>query len=635
MEYQICCEVCNDLFTPDKRRKNRCAKNHFKNCPICLNDFKITANMKSSAMFCSTKCRGVSQKKKRNCVICNKEFYKVSKTCSLKCEQELRNKSFSESAEERVCELCETMFIPTSATQKYCTNIHQKECLECGNKFDFSDPLSKRKYCSSDCASKIINGKVAQEKRKQTSLKKYGVENPQSTEELKKKIVQANIDKYGVEHPMMLDEFKEKTIKTNLEKYGFKYAIQDPEIRKRANATNLEKYGSENPFGSDLIKKKVMDTVLEKYGVEYPNQSDIVKNKRIKTNLERYGYENVMMNPIYVAKMEETFAKNIKSGKVKHHKVSILNKNFAQLIKDSCNSIDTVDFESPFGAGFQADLGINEDKILIDINPTISHNSYRSFACVKSNCEKGQCDKHIPQAQDYHQKRALEAQKNNLSLIQVYDWDTEEAILKMINMKTSKNAIKLSARNLVCKIINQETANIFLHNFHIQGVAKGQSYCYGLYSDDLLMAVATFGKSRFNNNYEYEFIRYAVRGNYIVHGASGKLFQSFLKDIQPNSVISYVDFNHTTKQHTFLNTLGFFEINPNPPTLVHYNLKTKQKYVNSSVIKIGADRLLNIDFGENFDRTKLNNSQIMLDNGFLPVYTAGNRIFVYKPSVIV
>lgn len=629
MEYQALCEICGDDFIPDGRRKSRCKKTHFKSCGFCEKDFEIKGNMKPSAMFCSAKCRGQANRKTKICVICEKEFHKDSKTCSQECEYKLRAQTYSETVEDKDCELCENKFKPVNVSQKYCSNIHQKECLECGSSFEFSDPLSRRKYCSSDCASKIINGEEAQEKRKKTSLNNYGVENPQSTDELKKKIVESNLEKYGVEHPMMLDEFKEKTMKTNLEKYGFQYAIQDPEIRKRAKATNLEKYGAENPFGSDVIKKKIMETVMKKYGVEYPNQSDIVKDKRSKTNLERYGFENVMMNPIFVAKMEETFAKNLKSGKVQHSKVSILNKNFAQLIKDSCENINNIDFELPFGSGFQADLGINNESLLVDINPTISHNNYRSFGCVRSNCEKGNCDKHNPISQDYHYKRAIEAQKNSISLIQVYDWDTEDSILKMINMKTGKNVIKLSARSLTCKRVDQETANIFLYNYHIQGVAKSQSYCYGLYQNDLLMAVATFGKSRFNNKYEYEFIRYAVRGNYIIHGASGKLFKSFLKEVMPSSVVSYVDFNHTTKKHLFLNTLGFSEIKSSGPTLIHYDLKTRKKYLNSSVVKVGADRLLNIDFGKDFDRSQLNNKEIMLDNGFLPVYTAGNRIFTY------
>lgn len=336
-----------------------------------------------------------------------------------------------------------------------------------------------------------------------------------------------------------------------------------------------------------------------------------------------------MMNPIFIAKAQETFANNLKEGKnTKSRKVSILNKNFAQLIKDTCENVYNIDYEHTFG-NFQSDLGVNDGNLLIDINPTISHNINKSFGCVITNCQEIDCSKHKKPTKYYHYQRAMAAQKNNISLIQVYDWDTEDSIIKMINMKTSKNVIKLSARTLVCKRIDQETANIFLHSFHIQGVAKKQLYCYGLYQGGQLLAVATFGNSRFDKNYEYEFIRYAVRDNYIIHGASGKLFQSFLKEADPNSVISYVDFNHTTKKNIFLNSLGFSEMKSNGPVLVHYNLKTKKKYSNSSVVKIGADRLLGLDFGDNFDRSQLNNREVMLDNGFLPIYTSGNRIFTY------
>lgn len=159
---------------------------------FCEKDFEIKGNMKPSASFCSTKCRGQANRKMKTCVVCEKEFHKTSKTCSQDCEYKLRNQTYSETVNNRICELCNESFKPTNTSQKYCENSHQRDCLECGTSFDFSDPLSRRKYCSSDCASKIINGKEAQEKRKKTSLINYGVENPQSTDELKNKIIKAN-----------------------------------------------------------------------------------------------------------------------------------------------------------------------------------------------------------------------------------------------------------------------------------------------------------------------------------------------------------------------------------------------------------------------------------------------------------
>lgn len=627
-EYQVECEICGDAFTPNGKRKKRCAKTHMKKCQNknCDKDFEITPNVKPSKMFCSHKCRGEASKAIRECVVCGKEFKKASKTCSRECETKLAVKTYSEKSNTKKCALCEEDFTPRSGTQKYCTNVHYRNCLLCGDQFSFTDPLSKKKYCNSKCTSKIINGKEAQEKRKATSLKNYGTEFPQRTDELKNKIKQANLDKYGVEHAMMLDDFKDKVKSNNKEKYGVEHTLQVPEIRERIAKTNLEKYGHKNPWGSSIIQEKIKEIFLEKYGHEWANQSEEIKTKRTLTNIEKYGVPNVMMLSENVVKAQETFSNSVNKGNVKHRKISLLNQKLAETLEKKCSSIDDIKFEVGFGK-FQADLGIN-NRILIDLNPTISHNSLKSFGCVIGSCDND-CEKHRKITKDYHYKRAIEAKRSGVSLIQCFEWDDEDSIVKRINAKLDKNVIKVSARKLRIEKIAQNMANEFLQEFHIQGGAKKQSFCYGLFNtDDDLLAVATFGESRFNKKYEFEFIRYAVKNNYIIHGASGKLFKKFIEDSNASSVISYVDFNHTTG-NTFLPTLGFEEIKETGPALVYHRIKDNKKFSNTSVLSIGADRLLGTNYGSQKD-SGLNNSEIMILEGFLPVYTAGNRVFIWK-----
>lgn len=628
-EYQAVCEICGDAFIPNGRRKKRCAKTHMKQCENqnCNNEFEITANMKITKAFCSHKCRGEASKVSRICVVCGKEFYKVSKTCSRECETKLAVNTYSKKTDAKECMLCGEEFAPRSPTQKYCSNAHYRDCQMCGKKFSFTDPLSKKKYCSSSCASKIINGKEAQERRRATSLVNFGTEFPQQTEELKNKIKQANLDKYGVEHAMMLDEFQDKVKKNNKKKYGVEHILQIPEIRERIAKTNLEKYGHENPWGSSIIQDKINQTFLNNYGYEWANQSDVVKDRRSVSNLEKYGVENVMMLPETVMKAQETFSNSVNNGKVKHRKISQLNQKFATMLKENVNTIDGIKFEIGFGS-FQADFGINDKAVLIDLNPTISHNTFKSFSCVIGGCS-AECDKHKAIRRDYHYKRALEAKKNNISLMQFFEWDNDDKIIKMLNAKLDKNFVKLSARKLTVEKIPQSDANIFLQKFHIQGRAKGQSDCYGLFdSEGNLIAVATFGKSRFNNNYDYEFIRYAVKDGYIIHGGSGKLFKSFVDHVSPSSVISYVDFSHTTG-NTFLSSLGFEEIQETGPSLIYHRIKDNKRIANTSLLSIGVDNLLGTEYGTQKE-SGLSNSEIMILEGFLPVYTAGNRVFVWE-----
>lgn len=647
------CEVCGDEFTPDKRRKNRCAKEHHRSCVICEKDFIIESRMKSSKTFCSRQCSAVSNKKEVKetlCHICGNSFLpktRGSKTCSKECTIKARRNSFIAKNVEKECELCGTVFVAQNSTQKYCENDHYKKCTVCGKEYMMRDVWDKSVTCGSSCASTFINTEEAKAKAKLTNLQKYGVENVQATVEQKDRVKQANIQKYGVEHPMMLKEFQDKVKANNVEKYGVEYILQVPEIRDRIEKTNLQKYGVRNPGGIPEVTEKVKKTFLEKYGKEWANQSEIVQSKRVATNVERYGVPDPMMIPDseFVKKAQRTFSESVKNGDVKHRRVSLLNSSFADMLKDSCSNISTIEYESVFGS-YSADLNINDKKLLIDIHPTVSHNVLKPFGCVINGCGDD-CSKHKIMSKDYHYQRALVARDEGTSLLQVFDWDDESSIVKMVNAKTSVNIHKVSARKLMCEKISQFDANVFLQDNHIQGGTKGQSHCYGLFTKNdtennndennndvqeengrILLAVATFGKNRFNKNYEYEFIRYAVKENYLIHGGSGKLFKEFTKDADPSSVLSYVDFNHTTGS-TFLPTLGFEEVKPTGPALVYFNVKNKKKFSNSSLLMVGADRLLGTDYGS-LSTSGLNNHDIMILEGFVPIYTAGNRVFAWK-----
>ena len=63
----------------------------------------------------------------------------------------------------------------------------------------------------------------------------------------------------------------------------------------------------------------------------------------------------------------------------------------------------------------------------------------------------------------------------------------------------------------------------------------------GLYYDDKLVQVMTFGKPRYNRRYDYELLRLCTRAGYSVTGGAERLFNYFVKYYAPKSVISYCD----------------------------------------------------------------------------------------------
>lgn len=500
------------------------------------------------------------------------------KTCSNHCRNELRAKTMSKKGYVLTCKECCEEFRSSNHSSLYCDRQHFSPCQVCGKDFEINPRTPKPKACSWECRGKLINSDEANEKRMRTYLERYGVKHTFMSEEVKGKIRETMIERYGGSSTYTSPELMKKALETTVEKYGTPFPRQrNKSVRLKAERTNLERYGFINPFASESVKMKIRETVREKYG----------------------------------------------DGVIPHSRISSVNRELAEFFIK--NSLPEVRFEQPFGK-FYSDLKVGDT--LIDIHPTATHNSAVPFACLISGCDEG-CSLHDPIDMKYHFERALEAKKNNLSLLQFYDWDSRDNILNIVSGKEGEIKSKFSARKLKSVKISQKDANRFLKESHVQGAAKGQTHCYALAGESSeILAVATFGKSRFNKKFEYEFIRYAVKKDTLIHGGSGKLFKEFIKDAKPESVISYVDFNHTTRELTFLNSVGFQEENPTGPSTIWFNRRTGKVVKETSLLSIGADRILGTSYGRK-EVCGMDNRQIMLKEGFLPVSTAGNRVFTW------
>lgn len=101
----------------------------------------------------------------------------------------------------RKCKECGKEFIPNSGKQNYCKDIHYRPCPICGKPVEVKHFSDKPRTCSTECMLKLkdktclhrygttdaANSTLAKEKRRQTNLKKYGVENPFQSEAIKAK----------------------------------------------------------------------------------------------------------------------------------------------------------------------------------------------------------------------------------------------------------------------------------------------------------------------------------------------------------------------------------------------------------------------------------------------------------------
>ena len=191
------------------------------------------------------------------------------------------------------------------------------------------------------------------------------MDNPRKSPEIKLKGIKTSLEKYGVESPNQSDQVKKKQRKTKKEKYGdpnycntnairktkeSRYGDPNYNNREKSKRTCLERYGVETSLQSDDIKKKARQTKYLRYGdPDYTN-----REKSIKTTYEHFG----VSYGIYIPG-----ARNAKS------KDSRPNIKFKKLL-DRLG----VDYEREYRLGdFIYDFKIGD--LLIDINPSITHNS--------------------------------------------------------------------------------------------------------------------------------------------------------------------------------------------------------------------------------------------------------------------
>lgn len=157
-------------------------------------------------------------------------------------------------------------FNPSFKERIYCIRHDIKEVLICPvcktKKLSFDDknsPKYKSTCGDSKCFSNLPSVK---QKRKQTSLKRYGVEHHTKREEYreyqrrktvlkdKPRMKKAMIEKHGKAYPMQIDYLKDKIANTNLQRYGGNAPSSCKQIQQKIQQTCSNKYGSDFFFTS-------------------------------------------------------------------------------------------------------------------------------------------------------------------------------------------------------------------------------------------------------------------------------------------------------------------------------------------------------------------------------------------------
>lgn len=222
-------------------------------------------------------------------------------------------------------------------------------------------------------------------------------------------------------------------------------------------------------------------------------------------------------------------------------------------------------------------------------------------------------------SKNYHYEKSKIAWNNNLRCIHVWDWDDKTKILSLLFSEKDN----IPARKCEIKELDRETAKKFINEYHLQGYAK-DTIRIGLYYNDKLISLMTFGKPRYNKNYEWELIRYCSSKN--ITGGAEKIFNYFIKTYSPNSVISYCDLSKFSGDIYY--KLGFTLLKKSNPSKHWYNIKTQQHITDNLLRQRGFDQLLGKQYGYYGKGTS--NESLMISHGFVEIYDVGQSTFIWN-----
>ena len=222
-------------------------------------------------------------------------------------------------------------------------------------------------------------------------------------------------------------------------------------------------------------------------------------------------------------------------------------------------------------------------------------------------------------AKDYHYKKKLYCSENEINLLTIWedDWKNKKNIIKsIIKNKLGKTENRLYARKGKVQEINYYETKEFLDQNHLQANCSS-SVNIGLFYNNELMSLMTFGGRKISGKKQYELLRFCNKIDHSIIGASSKLFKYFLNNYSENNIISYSNldlFNGNIYEKLGFNKLHHTGINYWwVKDGIRYNRNRFMKY---KLIEKGAD-------------PNKTGDEIMRDLGYFKIHGSGNIKWVF------
>lgn len=542
---------------------------------------------------------------------------------------------------DRKCESCRAR-----AYDK--TRETNKEKYGVENVMHQSDIKTRQKASCLESRDERIN------KTRQTYLERYGVDHYWKTEEGQAKRLKTLETNHGVDNPSKSETLRLKRQQTFLERFG-SHPLANELIKSKIAENFLNKYGVKNPSELPAVREKARQTSLVKHGVEYASQSDVFKTKIQETMLSRYGVKSPMHVPEIkqrgLERKRREFFQNLNARTQGRVKPLFDLEEYTGVESEyswQCTTCDHI-FIDNLDDGwvprcthcYPVSKSQGEDALYSYIRSLTTEDIIRNTRSIISPLE---LDIYIPaknlafefngvyrhseisggKNKDYHLTKYQMAVEKNIRLIQIFDteWYANQEIVKSKIAHLLGLSYRIYARQCVIAGITTEAKNRFLIENHMQGTCIS-SINLGLFSEGNLVAVMTFGKSRFNKNAEWELLRYCSSKNVTVVGGAARLLRCFEQQYNFPSIVSYCDLRYGTgKMYEAIGFTLIGQTNPNYWYMKNYqNLETRIRYQKHKLSKLLPE----------FDATQSEWTN-MQKNGYDRIWDCGSSIYLKNPG---
>ena len=596
-------------------------------CPVCGREIPAKAASKGR-VYCSVKCSNNSPETKRKKITTTRSRFgtdyatqsRAGKEKLLRTNME-RYGHASPLQDEGIRKKAEKTNL-----ERY-GSVHPMELSEYREKIGFKSPFADEKV---------------REKARRTNLERYGSECALLNDKVRERAKATNLERYGSECGFGSKVVQDKTRKTNLERYGVENVLQSQEVKERIHENNLRNYGVSENISRPDVKKRMRVAMIEKYGAENPMRNEGLREKASRTRLAN-AYDRMAgkwkdyVAPLFSKEEYIGFSGNafgttykwkcVKCGNEFEQHVHTTGSIFEYMPRcwkcypnmneqgQSYKEKEVLDFvKLVYGGDIRSnehdvingelDIYIPDRKLAIEFDGLYWHSE-----------EKGKDER-------YHLDKTRKCLEKGIRLIHIFEdeWNEKQEIVKdRIRSALGLYDRRIYARKCVLKEIDAKACSNFLEINHLQG-SDHSSIRYGLFYEDELVSVMTFGKPRFNKNYDYELIRFASKLGVQIIGGASKLLAHFRK-CHSGSIVSYADRRYSDGR--LYEAIGFEKKEESAPN--YWWTKGQVKLSRYQCQKHRLHKILENDFNPD-----LSESENMILNGWNRIYDCGNIVYSKK-----